>query len=918
MQGVLVSLDLETTGLDWDAQIIEIGAVKVVDGQITDNFSTLVNPGKPIPPIVANLTGIRNEDVSLAPRLPDVLPKLVEFVGDAIILGQNIDFDLKFLHREKLFKENPTLDTYELASVLLPTAPRYGLGALMDTLGLTPEGQYHRALADANATVQVFNVLYQRLIDTLPYPLIQEILGYAQGFPWQGLLAFKAAAIELEAQGARSMPAMPPLFTTPPPPNASVIRSGLGGQIPDTDRTVQVQAVMRSALHEGGTVLIEADTVTDTIRAAHREAAAFAGGQVVIVTPRLEDQADQVRDSGAAVVYGRNFYLCPSRLRALQRRGATSLDELRVLAKLLIWLHLDSEADGVRGTVSIRGPGEFTAWDHLSAQDEQCNLDRCTRVNGGVCPFYQACMTAMNAPIVAADQGLLLRDLAERQANVQGTAVTPVIPSLERVIVTGTELLESISGDVLSTQLEAAVIRARLADFTSKKAGLLGDVVRTGQTFLSAGNAAQLEQFTLNLSQSVKGLSKHVERLFTALAEFMRGGRKESDLGNPVKLTAESLRSANFAPVTEAWSITDEFAGSVAAAMERLSGQLGKLNAERVRDLDDLVEGTRAAGRYLSGLQKVLRGALSQPESGYSYWLELSRDGARLTLNAAPYEIAGLLQTQLYSRARTVVMTGNALRTPDSLDFTRARLGLTDPARTVDIQVIAPPPPVSTSADDQQTTASALLLMPSDMPDSNERDANQRAMERTIIGLCGVNKRKALILFTGYGALNNVAGSITARLGLGKVTVYNQAEGSSYRNSLNEFRAARHGVWLGIRPAWDSPSFVFTADEVDLLIITRLPFGIASDPIVSSRAAQSKDSFTAYTLPDAVQKFRMAINRIIPTGRRTVIAVLDKRMTGKDYGKAFIAGVPGAKAQPTTLDQIVADAGGWLEGQPNG
>jgi DNA polymerase-3 subunit epsilon/ATP-dependent DNA helicase DinG len=141
----LVSLDLETTGLDpaRDA-IMEIGAVRFHGDRVEDEFQTLVNPGRPVPPFVVQLTGINDAMLAGAPRLSQVLGDLQAFVGDLPVLGHNVGFDLGFLQQKGLFGLNQPLDTYDLASVLLPSAARYGLGSLAGQLGV-PVGTTHRA-----------------------------------------------------------------------------------------------------------------------------------------------------------------------------------------------------------------------------------------------------------------------------------------------------------------------------------------------------------------------------------------------------------------------------------------------------------------------------------------------------------------------------------------------------------------------------------------------------------------------------------------------------------------------------------------------------------------------------------------------------------------------------------------------------
>src|SRR5258708_12356462 len=173
MRGVLVALDLETTGLDpANAQIIEIGAVKFRADDpahpMLETYSTFVDPEIPIPPKITSITGITQDNMLGAPKLRDALPRFEQFVGDAVIVGHNVDFDLRFLQKQGLFKHNLSVDTYELASVLLPTTPRYNLNALMQELQLKPEGDYHRALVDAQPTPPVSIPLCQNLINDLP------------------------------------------------------------------------------------------------------------------------------------------------------------------------------------------------------------------------------------------------------------------------------------------------------------------------------------------------------------------------------------------------------------------------------------------------------------------------------------------------------------------------------------------------------------------------------------------------------------------------------------------------------------------------------------------------------------------------------------------------------------------------------
>jgi len=145
MNRIYVALDLETTGLDPERDaIMEIGAVRFrtsldygsIQAKVLDTWSTLVNPGRPIPIQVQQLTGIRQDEVDHAPRFSQILNDLRRFVGGYAVVGHNVQFDLRFLRTHGLSLSNPALDTFELAGILAPHSDRYSLTRLGQDFGL--------------------------------------------------------------------------------------------------------------------------------------------------------------------------------------------------------------------------------------------------------------------------------------------------------------------------------------------------------------------------------------------------------------------------------------------------------------------------------------------------------------------------------------------------------------------------------------------------------------------------------------------------------------------------------------------------------------------------------------------------------------------------------------------------------------
>ncbi len=153
-----VVFDLETTGSSArKGGITELGALKLWRGQVVEEFSTLVNPGRPIEPFVVRLTGITDRMVAKAPPVSEVMSRFEEFVEGSVLVGHNVHFDCAFITaaRDGSPLTNPLLDTLKLARCLVPGLKRYRLSSLVSHFGVRAMPN-HRALSDAAATAGVF------------------------------------------------------------------------------------------------------------------------------------------------------------------------------------------------------------------------------------------------------------------------------------------------------------------------------------------------------------------------------------------------------------------------------------------------------------------------------------------------------------------------------------------------------------------------------------------------------------------------------------------------------------------------------------------------------------------------------------------------------------------------------------------
>ena len=160
-----VVFDLETTGISCVSDdVVEISAVKVSGGEVVDEFSTLVNPGRPIPYYVSTIHGITDDMVEDSPYFEEALSSFLDFAEEEVLVGHNIhSFDMKFLYRDAQrfwgkTIDNDYVDTLSIARCFLPELAHHRLGDLADYYGISYAGA-HRALNDCRINQQVFEHL---------------------------------------------------------------------------------------------------------------------------------------------------------------------------------------------------------------------------------------------------------------------------------------------------------------------------------------------------------------------------------------------------------------------------------------------------------------------------------------------------------------------------------------------------------------------------------------------------------------------------------------------------------------------------------------------------------------------------------------------------------------------------------------
>jgi len=928
----IVALDIETTGLDPKREaILEIGAVRFNGRRVEQEWSTLVNPGRRVPSFITQLTGISNQMVANAPPMSDVRAELQDFVGDAVIIGHNVRFDLSFLQRQRLFSYNETIDTYEMASVLMPNASRYGLGSLASQL-VVPLPATHRALDDALVTHGVYMRLHDKALD-LPLEVLADIVRLGEQVEWGGYLGFRYAlqersketikarqpsqsfagpwfGEEYDQRGSQTLAPNTEFQSLDPEEVSSILEYGgaFSRHFPDYEfRPQQVEMVqaVTEALSKERHLLVEASTGIGKSFAYLIPAALFSTAnntRVVISTNTINLQDQLINkdvpdlrqalglDFQAAVLKGRGNYLCPRRLDNFHRRGPDSAEEMRVLGKIMVWM-LETQS-GDRADINLNGVQERDVWRRISADDEACTQETCLNRSGGACPLYRARLAAQSAHILIINHALLLADVATGNR---------VLPEYDYLIIDEGHHLEDASTDALSFRVSQFEVVRMLRELGSSSTGAVGWAVKSVETLLSPSDMAAFNQVASRTTDFAFQFEQLSKKFFTGLDKFLlevREGEPVGQYAHQERILPASRTQPGWDEVEALWDEAEHALGGMLEHLEMIAQALANLVDVLSEESQELYNQVTSLYRRLGELRENLNGFVFEPQSNIIYWVEVRPDGRMPSMHAAPLHIGPLMERFLWHEKAAVILTSATLTAAGEFDFLRERL------QAVDAYEIALGSPF-----DYENAA--LLYLPNDIPEPKQRSIYQRAVNQSILDLCRRTGGRALVLFTSYAQLRATSQAISSLLAEDEIVVYEQGEGASSSSLLESFRSTEKAVLLGTRAFWEGVDV--PGDALSVLVITKLPFDVPTDPIVAARAETFEDPFYQFAVPEAILRFRQGFGRLIRTqSDRGVVVILDQRVLSKSYGRSFIESLPNCTTQVGPLGNLPRAAENWL------
>jgi predicted DnaQ family exonuclease/DinG family helicase len=929
-----VTIDLETTGLDpAKCEILELGAVRYVNGKPVEQFSELVKPAKAIPSEITRLTGITRAMVKTSPSIDLIFDKYQKLLdGSPWIVGHNVSFDLGFLKghmtRAKFALLEPrTMDTGVLSRILFPRLARYSLGSLVGHFRIARQ-RAHRALEDCMATAEIYLMLIAHLasLDEKDRDSIGRLLFGAESLEYfQGAIgkvkAVPAILSMIEPiETEREADIYPDNIVGEPPvkkyddyvqiDTAAVENCFLPGgliskQMPFYEyRTQQAKMAMKVAetFNRSEFLLCEAPTGVGKSLAYLLPASWWASQnheRVVISTqtkslqsqlfykdlPQIQEAVDYKFQ--ATLLKGKGNYVCLLKYSDLLPEAELSFDrrDRESLAALALWIENTKTGD-ISECSGFIPSQNFYIWSRISCDGSFCL--------GPACRFADKCFLlkvrreAANSQIVVTNHHLTFADFASGGELALGAG---------NIIFDEAHNLEKTAASYLGNVVDKRALDAILTEMYSSRPTVSG--------------------FLANLRASLQfrsGSDDLVEPIDSAIEALIKVNYASLHFFENVKVQTRGVndeaREIPYTPDNNPCAIDER--EELIDSLKLLAGRLDDL-VEQARDRENLPKRRENIVRLesfatdINNYGNVAADVLYAANDDYVYWAEKpqsARQSPRFV--SAPLDVGNVLDKRLYDHLKTTVFTSATLTVEKRFDYIQSRLGL-DSGSKDRITTVRLDSPFDI---DKQVAVIAAGYLPSPKTADFETAANQ-----SLETILQSGAKKAMVLFTSHRSLRNSAEFLREPLEQAGIELFHQESSHSNERVFRRFKAAKQAILLGTDTFWEGVDL--PGELLELLILFKLPFTVPNRPWFKANLERieknGESSFAKLSLPEAVVKFRQGFGRLIRTASdRGCVVILDSRVTTSSFGRTFLNSVGGKKYGCRSAEEISKIIQGWL------
>jgi len=433
---------------------------------------------------------------------------------------------------------------------------------------------------------------------------------------------------------------------------------------------------------------------------------------------------------------------------------------------------------------------------------------------------------------------------------------------------------------------------------SDKRAGFIHEVARRSLSAAPDNFKGDVTDIINKSHDAVDKAGYAARQLFTSLQNFMAEFPGKSQYNTKIRLTGEARAQPAWSNVELSWDNAKTGLAGVSQALGIIYTMLTEMEAYDVPNWESLLSNLTSYRTRVDEIRSNLHQIITQPGKDRILWVEQNIRSKVISLHNAPLHVGSLVRRHLLEPKEAVIFTSATLRANNSFEYIQERLDLWEAEEAA----------VGSPFDYENNV---LLYLPTDIPEPNT-PGHQRAVDAGLIQLIKEIKGRALVLYTAYSQLRNSAKAIKKALAEAGIVVYQQGDGSSRRQMLENFKNADQAVLLGTRSFWEGIDIPGPA--LSCVVLTRIPFAVPSDPIISARAETFDNAFYQYSIPQAILMFRQGFGRLIRTkDDRGVVAIFDRRVLSKSYGQAFIDSLPSVTEHRGPVANLPELAENWID-----
>ncbi len=922
-----VVVDLETTGNSSKKgdRIIQFAAVVIENDQIVDEFSTFIHPEQEISLFIEELTGITNDMVKDAPIFSDVVEQIVDLLQGACFVAHNVLFDLSFLQEE--FSRcgfepfyGSTLDTVELAKILKPTSDGYKLHQLAKEDHIE-HLRPHQADSDAYATALLLLSFKEKLLHLpvmtlkqlhrLSFSLQSEVAELMEDciatklakpeeyvphlITYRGL-AFKRVNEEFEKhEGEVHFPfddgkKMKMLKETFP-------------EFEQREGQLKMMNIIYQSFEQGTHAMIEAGTGIGKSLGYLFPAMFFSKNrkQPIVVstyTIQLQDQLLQKEipklkkilpfSFKAVLLKGRSNYISLAKFERALREKEDHYESALTKMQILVWLTETEMGD--KDELNLSSGGQLV-WNRLQSDDltypglkkPWLEMD-----------FYErAKRTAAKADVIITNHAFLMSELVKEDA---------ILPKQGYLIIDEAHHLERAASRQLGRRLDYVSVKTVLNRLgTSEQKQLLYRVER-----MIVNHHLHVEHKGEHINQKLHDFAYEFEQLFYILAHQTKK-LANNTIPNRIAFKLHERKSWLQATIV-AERLVDLLASILAVLDEKITvlkqneEVLGKNALFHLNDLEMIIG-------QINDTKETLYEFFIQPKEDYIYWIDYVNNAIQngVVLYTQPIMGNKEVWNRYFGNQKSMIMTSATLLVRQSFQYMKTQLGIADE----NIYTTSFPSPFHY---EQQ----AKFLVPNDIPDIQSLTVVEfsEAAANYIIAAAQAAKGRTLVLFTSHELLRATYYTVKECGLLDDYTLLGQGiSGGSKMRLLRNFQSFDKAILFGTTSLWEGVDI--PGEDLSCLIIVRLPFSPPDEPLTEARCKmlerKGENAFYAYSLPEALLRFRQGFGRLIRTSMdRGVLVVLDRRIITSKYGIEFQKALPPVKWNQVSINEMTDVIENWL------